>query len=130
MRIAAAMGMAVAGADAHPAKLQHGNGERSIDIAGAAAADLGLAGLCKQAIDPQIVVEPDAHEQARILQAQDVLRLGLIVLGVHVRRNETHRRDPVAADGLGETAQIGRGGHDLDAILRIVRATPRRSRRR
>ena len=66
VRVAAAMGMAVAGADAHPAQLQHGNGERGVDIAGAAAADLGLAGLCKQAIDPQIVVEPHAHEQARI----------------------------------------------------------------
>ena len=70
MRIAAAMGMTVAGADAHAAKLQHGNGERGIDIAGAAAADLGLAGLRKQAIDPQIVVEPDAHQHARVLQAQ------------------------------------------------------------
>ena len=95
--------------------------ERGIDIAGAAAADLGLAGLRQQAIDPQIVVEPDAHEQARILEAQDVLRLGLIVLGVHVRRNETHRRDPLAADGLGEAAQVGRGGHDLDALLRKSR---------
>ncbi len=89
MRVAAAMGMAVAGADAHAAQLQHGDGERGIDIAGAAAADLRSAGLRQQAVDPQIVVEPDAHEQARILEAQDVLRLGLIVLGVHVRRNET-----------------------------------------
>ena len=67
MRVAAAMSMAVAGADAHPAKLQHGNGERGIDIGRAAAADLGPAGLRQQAIDPQIVVEPDAHEQARML---------------------------------------------------------------
>ena len=101
MRVAAAMGMAVAGADAHPAQFQHRDGERGIDIARPAAADVGLAGLREQAIEPQIVVEPDAHEHARILQAQDVLRLGLIVLGVHVRRNETDRRDPFAADGLG-----------------------------
>ena len=63
MRIAAAMGMAVAGTDAHPAKLQHGYGKRGIHIGRAAAADLRPAGLHQQAVDPQIVVEPDAHEQ-------------------------------------------------------------------
>ena len=89
MRIAAAMSMAVPGPTLIAAQLQHGDGERRIDIAGAAAAQCRAAGLRQQAIDPQIVVEPDAHEQARMLQTQDVLRLGLIVLGVHARRNET-----------------------------------------
>ena len=56
-----------------------------------------------------------------MLEAQHVLRLGLIFLGVHVRRNEAHRRDPVAAHGLGQAAQVGRGGHDLEAVLRKSR---------
>ena len=121
MRVSAAMSMAVAGTDAHPAKLQHSDRKRSIDVSRAAAADLRSASLHQQAIDPQIVVEPDAHEQLRLLESQHVLRLGLIVLGVHVRRDETDRRDPIAAHGLGQAAQIGRGGHDLDAILRNSR---------
>ena len=76
MRVSAAMGVAVAGADAHPAKLQHSNGKRSIDIAGAAAADLRSASLCQQAIDPQIVVEPDAHEQLRFFSRSTSCGLG------------------------------------------------------
>ena len=130
MRIAAAMRMTVARADAHPAQFQHRDGERSIDIAGAAAADLAVGGLREQAIDPQVVVEPDAHQHARILQPQDILRLRLIFLGVHVRRDETDRRDPVAAHGLGQAAQVGRRGDDLDALAAPDRAIPTRTRRR
>ena len=56
-----------------------------------------------------------------MLESQHVLRLGLIVLGIHVRRDETYRRNPIAAHGLGQAAQIGRGRHHLDAILRKSR---------
>ena len=64
MRVAAAVSMTVAGTHAHATKLQHGDGERGIDIARTAASQLGLAGLRQQAIEPQIVVEPDAHHHA------------------------------------------------------------------
>ena len=56
-----------------------------------------------------------------MLEPQHVLRLGLIVLGIHVRRDETDRRNPIAAHGLGQAAQISRGRHHLDAILRNSR---------
>ena len=121
MRIAAAMGVPITGADAHPAKLQRGDGKRGIDIAGTAAANFALAGLHQQSIDPQIVVEPHAHNHVRVLEAQDILRFGLIVLGIHARRNEIDRRDPVAAYGLCKAAQVGRSGYNLDRLLRKSR---------
>ena len=66
---------------------------------------------------------PDASHgpQPCLLEAQHVLRFGLIVLGIHVRRDEAYRRNPLATYGLGQAAQIGRGRHHLDAILRNSR---------
>ena len=105
----------------------------SIDVDRAAAADLGPGGLCQQAVGPQVVVEPDAHEHACIPEAQNVLRLRLVLLGIHCRGSEARRRDALAADGLDETAQVGGGGHDVDAVLldavrldAILRERPRR----
>src|SRR4029077_18557840 len=69
MRVSATMRVAVARTDAHPAKLQHSNRKRSIDVSRAAAADLRSTSLGQQTIDPQIVVEPDAYEQPCLLEA-------------------------------------------------------------
>ena len=53
MRVAAAMGVAVARPDAHPAKLEHRDAARRIDVERAAAGDLRAAGLRKQAVEPR-----------------------------------------------------------------------------
>ena len=76
MRIAAAMRMAVARADAHPAQLQRCDAVRRIDIAGPAAADRAVASLRKQPIGPQIVIEPDAHQHARCFSRSTSCGLG------------------------------------------------------
>ena len=111
MRIAAAMCVTVARSDGDAANLQRCDAERGIDIAGAAALDVACRlDALEQAVEPEIVIEPDAHDEARILQPHYVLRLGLILLGVEVGRHEAGRLDAVAADGLGQAAQIGRRG--------------------
>src|SRR5262249_23639570 len=112
-RITAAVRMTVTRADAHSAQLQHGYRKRGIDIGRAAAADLRPTDLRQQAVNPQVIVETDAHEQARLLEAQRILRLWLIVLGVQPRRNTAACRDPLPADRLGEAAQVGRRRHYL-----------------
>ena len=45
MWVAAAMGVAVAGSDAHAAQFERCNPKRCVDVAGPAAADLGPASL-------------------------------------------------------------------------------------
>ena len=117
MRVAAAMRMPVTGTNAHPAQLQHGYRKRRIDIGRAAATDLRPADLRQQAIDPQVIIETDAHEQLRLLQTQSVLRLWLIFLGVQARWHEADGHDAISADRLGEAAQIGRRRHNLHTLL-------------
>ena len=104
--------------------------ERGIDIAGAAAADLGIAGLRQQAIEPQIVVEPHAHHACAHSSGA-----GRPAAWADSPRHPcSAERDwsprPVAADGLGEAAQIGRRRHDLDAVLRQSRRAARASQTR
>ncbi len=117
VRIAAAMGVAVSGTDAHSAQLKYSYCKRRIDIGGPAAADLRPPHLCQQAINPEVIVETDAHEQPRLLETQRVLRLWLVFLGVQARWHEANGRDAIPTDSLGEAAQIGRRRHHLQAFL-------------
>src|SRR5262249_44706435 len=120
MRITAAVGMPVTGADAHSAQLQHGYRKRRIDIGRTASADLRPPDLRQQAIDPQVIVETDTHQQLRLLETQRILRLWLIVLGVEARRNKADGHDTIPADSLGEAAQVSRRRHYLYAVLRTL----------
>jgi len=110
--------VAVARPDTHAGEFQHRNAGRGIHIGRSPPADLRSHKPCQQAIEPQIVIEPDAHEEARSLQAQKVLRLGLIVFRVHIAGNEAGGGNAVPAHRLGQTAQIGGRGDDGDRILR------------
>ena len=118
MRVAAAMRVAVARPDAHPAQLEHRDAARCIDVERAAAGDLRAAGLRQQAVGPEVVIEPDPHEQARGFEAQHVLRLRLVSFDVDRRRREVHRRDAVAADRFDEALEVARRRDDRDALLR------------
>ena len=121
MRVAAAMGVAVARPHAHAAKLEHRDAARGIDVERAAAGNLGASGLREKAISPEVVVEPNPYEQARRFEAQHVLRLRLIALDVDRWRREVDRRDAVAADRFDEALEVARRRDDRDALLGCAR---------
>ena len=111
------MGVTIAGSKAHPAHFQRRYAERGIDITGAAALDLAGSGCLEQAVEPEVVIEPDTYNETRTLQPQHILRLRLILLGVEIGRHEANRFDQVAAHRLGQAAQIGGRGDDLNTVL-------------
>ena len=127
VRIAAAVGVAIAGPDAHAAHVERRDRERGVDVARLAAAGAG-AGLREQPVEPQIEIEPDPHHDARLVHARKILRSWLILLGIEARRHEARHRDAVAADRLGKAAQIAGGGDDREPLLRQRRSGEREPR--
>src|SRR5262245_24448370 len=121
VRIAAAVGVPVARPDGEAAHFEGGNPERRVDVAGRAAADVA-AGLGEQPVEPEIEVEPDPHHGLGALHARQVLRLGLVLLGIEAWRNKTRDGHSVAADCFGEASQIARRGNDGEALLRLRRS--------
>ena len=122
MGISACVGMAVAGTDARAPLIEHRNRLRCIDMAGPAAAKRARARLrerClgQQTVEPQIEIEPDPHDDVRVLQPHNVLGLGLIFLGIDVGRYEVRDFDALAADCFGKAAQVRRGGDDAQPFL-------------
>ncbi len=116
MRVAAAMRVTVAGPDGDATHLQGRNSPGSIDVTRAAPPEFAGSRRLDQAVEPQVVVQPDTHDEPSILQSHDVLRLRLIFLGVEIGRHEADGLDEVAANGLGQATQIRRRGNDADTI--------------
>jgi hypothetical protein len=103
------------------AHLECCDSEGAVDIGYATPLDVGLCGCLQQAVEPNVVIEPDAHDEPCILQPKNVLRFRLIVLGIEIGRHQAERVDQIAAHRFGQTAQIGGRGNYLNPI-----ATPRR----
>ena len=68
--------------------------------------------LGEQPVEPEIEIEADPHDQARLGNARKVLWTWLIFFGVEARRHKARDRHARAADRLCEAAQVGRCGDD------------------
>src|SRR5262249_40680346 len=93
---------------------------------GGAARD---ARLHQQPVEPEIEVEADPHYRLRLLDAREVLRARLILLGIEARRDQARHRDAVAADRLGEALEIAGGCDDGEALLGLRRRPARAEER-
>ena len=118
MRIATAMRVTITGSNGDATHLERCDSERSVDIAAAAPLDIARGGRLEQAVEPEVVIKPDAHNEPRILQPQHILRFWLIFLGAEIGRYQADRIDEVAAYRLGQAAQISRRGNDVNKVLR------------
>jgi hypothetical protein len=130
MRIAAAVRVTVRGPEARAAHIEHGDRERGVDVRTFPTTDgarnaLSEGGLGQKPIEPRIEVEADPHHHARILQPRHVLRLGLILLGVEIGRNEAGHRDALTANCASKARQIGRRGDNVQTLLGTARAGER-----
>jgi hypothetical protein len=104
MRVTAAMCVTIAGSNGNATNLQRCDSERSIHISRAAPFDVAFAGRFEQAVEPEIVIKPDTHNEPCILQPHDILRFRLIFLSVEIGRYQADRIDEVTAHCLGQTA--------------------------
>jgi UTP:GlnB (protein PII) uridylyltransferase len=128
MRIAAAVRVSAGGADLRAADIEERDAERAIDVTRSASRERAVAALLHEAIEPQVVIDADAQHEPRALEALEVVRPGLIFLGVDVRRDERDGFDSIRAHGFGETLQVARRRDDLDASFRRVRRCGERQR--
>jgi hypothetical protein len=87
------------------------------DVERTAAGNFRTVGLRQKAVGPEVIIEPDSHEQVRRFEAQHVLWLRLIGLDVDRRRRQVDRGDAVAADRFDEAAQVTRRRDNRDTLL-------------
>ena len=118
MRVAGAVGMAVAGTGGGAAHLEQRNGARRVDMKGAAALQLGTTGACEQRVEPEVEVGAHAHHQCGVGETLDIARARLVVLDIGFGRCQVRGRDAVAADRLDQAAQVAGGRDDAQSILR------------
>jgi hypothetical protein len=79
--------------------------------------ELSERGLRQQSVEPQIEIEPNPYDDARVPQSHNVLGLCLILLGIDVGRHQVRDLDALPADCFGKAAQVCCGRYDAQPLL-------------
>src|ERR1700687_3661341 len=115
MRIAEGMDIPFGASNLAGGQLQNSGEARSVEIAGAAYLNAGVAGLSDQRRKPaDFEFESDDDQELRLRQLQKKTGLRIDVMRILITARDRFDRNFIAANFLREGSEVGGGGHDLE----------------